>query len=65
MERLRYDPVTGHRPTKPHEPWFGIEQEYFVTDDQGVPISYDPSNNNYETLGMFFFVICFCKGIMM
>lgn len=41
MERLNFDPISGYRPKQPHDPWFGIEQEYFVTRDDGVPVSYD------------------------
>ncbi|CAC5398559.1 glnA [Mytilus coruscus] len=53
MERLNFDPISGYRPKQPHDPWFGIEQEYFVTRDDGVPISYDPKNYNYETLILY------------
>jgi len=49
MERLRYE--TAYRsPTQPHEPWFGIEQEYFITDGDGVPLSYDPRMKNYSNM---------------
>ena len=50
MERLKYDPVTGHRPKDPHDPWFGIEQEYVVTRSDNFPVSYDPKDNDYATL---------------
>lgn len=42
MERLKYDPVTGHRPQQLHDPLFGIEQEYLVDKNNGSPFSYDP-----------------------
>uniref|UniRef100_K1PQH3 glutamine synthetase n=1 Tax=Magallana gigas TaxID=29159 RepID=K1PQH3_MAGGI len=50
MNRLDFDPVTGYRPEKAREPWFGIEQEYYVINDEGIPCSYDPEKFNYDTL---------------
>ncbi|XP_052104619.1 glutamine synthetase-like [Mytilus californianus] len=50
MEKLDYDQATGYRPKQPFEPWFGIEQEYFVTAEDGIPISYEPDKFDYESL---------------
>ncbi|XP_062579089.1 glutamine synthetase-like [Saccostrea cucullata] len=50
MERLKHDPLTGHRPTQPHDPWFGIEQEYVVMRDDGKPASYDNKTYDYSSL---------------
>ncbi|XP_061176276.1 glutamine synthetase-like [Saccostrea echinata] len=49
LNRLQYDPTTGHKPKEPHDPWFGFEQEYFVVNDDGVPVSYDPIKFDYTT----------------
>jgi hypothetical protein len=53
MERLKYDPNTGHTPKEPHDPWFGIEQEYIVTGKDGMPVSYDNTKYDYASLGKF------------
>ena len=49
MDRLWYE-TADRSPTQPHEPWFGIEQEYFITDGDGVPLSYDPRITNYSNM---------------
>ncbi|XP_062592490.1 glutamine synthetase-like [Saccostrea cucullata] len=56
LNRLQYDPTTGHGPNKPHEPWFGFEQEYYVVNDEGIPVSYDPIKFDYSTLFPFYTV---------
>lgn len=56
MDRLVYDPVTGHRPLLPHDPWFGIEQEYFVANPDGTPVNYHPNQSHYR-------VICAAIGL--
>ncbi|XP_022294671.2 glutamine synthetase-like [Crassostrea virginica] len=53
LQRLERDSVTGYQPKQAHEPWFGIEQEYCVINEDGVPVSYDPENFNYDTLVMY------------
>lgn len=32
------------------DPWYGIEQEYFVCGKNGLPVSYDPVNFDYKKL---------------
>ena len=53
MERLKYDPVTRHSSRDPHDPWFGIEQEYVVTRSDNFPVSYEPKDNDYATLSEY------------
>lgn len=53
MERLDYDPTTSFRPKKRHEPWFSIEQEYFVVQEDNVPLSYEPDKFNYDSMSKF------------
>lgn len=53
MERLKNDPKTGFRPKVPHDPWFGIEQEYIVTRSDNFPASYEPKDNDYSTLILY------------
>lgn len=60
MERLDYDPATNYRPRKRHDPWFGIEQEYFVVNEDGSPISYEKDKYNYDSLSNYLF-LCFGK----
>lgn len=38
---------------KAQKPWFGIEQEYFFTGDDGFPLSYEPKHYNYKSIILF------------
>ena len=36
---------------KDHDPWFGFEQEYFVTDNDGMPFGWN-SDGTYDEQGI-------------
>ena len=50
---------------KDHDPWFGFEQEYFITDNNGIPLGWN-KDGTFEDQGIFSLneydcVICFLK----
>lgn len=53
MNCLDFDLVMGYCLEKVCEFWFGIEQEYYVINDEGILCSYDFEKFNYDILGNF------------